>query len=495
MILDALKKANNSLNTTTKALCNEDLKSILNIHHFGLDEALSIANNGSKFSNPITYLKFKIIDTLKDFSFTKKILGEYFKTQLSLIDEAISNPLVRKEILKENIFKINNEEKHMKVEDFIDVIVLHAEGVKEGTDSVMTAMNVKNSTLGIKRKVMNPFNGIVMDLEMQHEQEHTMHGNRVFTMDKEFHDIHSLYIVQVMTNNNRSLNVSEDEKYNKLVNFEFTLYHELAHTSYNQMSKTKTDDRNLKEIHSDLSSIIKVIKNHNMSGSEALHLCEEIFKFRTESPSKSQYFDKVPTIREHFTELGIISFTSTLSKKMDKIKELKDSEIGDFVETFIQESMKKEINVLPVMENKEAFVKELLNNYIKDNIGSDVNRYMDMHVYSTVAKTKLFEKGQFKVKELYNEMTKENTYAKIKDNMFQNMMSNDVILTDIYLQNRQLNVGHHKVFIENVIKAMPAGRQLGIDVFEKFEDYKKDIQALKVISKNVNESSLKIKPN
>lgn len=72
MILDALQKVNSSLNNTSKSLMNEDLKSILNIHHFGLDEALQIANNGKKFSNPITYLKFKVIDALKDLELSKK---------------------------------------------------------------------------------------------------------------------------------------------------------------------------------------------------------------------------------------------------------------------------------------------------------------------------------------------------------------------------------------------------------------------------------------
>lgn len=473
MILDALKKVNSSLNSTTKDLLNEDLKSILNIHHFGLDEALSIANNGHKLSNPITYLKFKIIDAVKDLDLSKKVISSFFKSQLSKIDEAISNPLDRKALLMGNIFKPQNAETYFKAEDFLDVVAIHEEGLKEGTESVIASMRYAKS-LGVKTKILNPFNDIVFDLEMQTEREHSQHANRVFTMDKNYHDINSLYVVQLVTNNTESLNISDDENYNKLVKFEYVLYHELAHTSYNQMTKVKEDDGNTKEIHSDLCSIIKVIKNHDMTGPEALKLCSAIFNKRLESASQSQYFGEKPTLRDHFTETGLIHFTSSISRNMDKLKALRDNEIGDFVETFIQESVKQDMKILPPMENKPEFVKELVDKYIKENIGDNAKDLMNHHIHTEIVNTKFYEKGQFKLKEMYTPETMKMAHDKIKMNMFNNMMRDDNVLIDIYLQNRKQNIGTDKLFIEEVVKHMPAGRTLGFNAFEKFEMYKEN---------------------
>jgi len=494
MILDALKKANNSLNTTTKALCNEDLKSILNIHHFGLDEALAIANNGSRFSNPITYLKFKVIDAVKDFNLSKKILGSYFKTQLIKIEDAIENPIIRKQLLEETFFKTKNDINHLKVENFADVLALHEIGMQKGSDEVITAMRTINSKLGIKQKIMNPFSGIVVNLEMQQNETHTAHGNRVLTIDEKYHDVNALHVVQLTTNNDREFKLSDDSNYNKLVSFEFTLYHELAHTSYNQVSKTTEEDRNTKEIHSDLCSIVKMMKNHDLTPQESLKLCEEVFKYRLDTAAKATYFDKNPEIREHFTELGIIQFTSVLSRNTNKIKELKDNEIGDFVETFIQEASKKELKIMPEFINRKEFVTNLLNKYFRENIGDDLHKMMDFNVYVANGKTKLFEKNPYKTKDLYNEMKKDSIYEKMKNNMIDNLMNNDNILLDIYLQNKQLEIGKDKLFIDRLIKQMPQGRELGMDVFEKFENYKKDIQALNVISQKNNEPILKVRP-
>jgi len=471
MILDALKKVNNSLTATSKSLLNEDLKSILNIHHFGLSEALDIANTGNKLSNPITYLKFKLIDSLKDFDFSKKILGSYFKEQLSKIDDAINNPLARKEFLINNIFKAKNEEHYLKAETFADVAIIHETGLQEGNDKVISSMRFDNS-LGVKTKILNPFNDIVFDLEMQTDREYSNHGNRVFTMEKEYHDINALYVVQMKTNSNDSLNVSTDENYNKLINFEYVLYHELAHTSYNQMTKTREIDGNNKETHSDLCSIVKLIKNHDLSGKDTLNLCKEIFKKRLKSADTTQYFEQNPTMRVHFTEIGILDFTSSIAKQMDNIKKLKDNEIGDFVETFIQESMKRKPNILPEIEDKPAFVKNLLDKYLKENIGDDLNKLMNAHIHTEIVKTKFYEKGQFKLKELYTQETTELAYEKIKTNMYNSMMRDEKILTDIYMQNKAVELGAGNFFVSEVIKKMPEGRQLGIDAFEQFECYK-----------------------
>lgn len=493
MILDALQKVNSSLNNTSKSLMNEDLKSILNIHHFGLDEALQIANNGNKFSNPITYLKFKVIDALKDLELSKKILGSYFKTQLTKIEEAIENPLIRKDLLKQELFQVKNKENYVKVENFNDVLSLHAEGMKEATDKVMTSTNVLNAPLGVKTHIMNPFNNVVMDLEMQTERQHSLHNNRVFTLDTEYHDIHSLFVVQLKTNSDNKLNLTNDESKNKLLFFEFIVYHELAHTSYNQISKVKKEDSGIREMHSDLSSIIKMIKNHDLNEANAFKLCKEIFSFRLNSPSQSQYFSKDASIREHFTELSIVKFASILDSNMEKLKSLKDNEIGDFVETFLQEAKKQDLNILPKFEDKSIFVKSLVKNYIEENIGEESNRLMDSHIYSTLARTKFYQKSEFKLKELYNEMTREETYRRIQNTMCDNLMRNDDILTDVYLQNRKLTIGDDKLFVESYVKYLPEGKELSANVTQKYDLYNEMHNKIKTSSVISQSNSIKIK--
>lgn len=501
MILDALKKVNNSLNATSKALMNEDLKSILNIHHFGLDEALQIANNGNQFVNPISYIKFKVIDALKDLELSKKILGYYCKAQLTKIEEAIENPIIRQQLLEENLFKAKNNDKHIKVDSFIDVAILHEIGSQDGKDEVLTKYRTINSNLGIKRKVMNPFSGVVVDLEMQINKMHTTHENRVLIMDKKYHDVNALHVVQVTTQNDRSFNMSDDMNHNKLVSFEFTLYHELAHASYNQMSKTKEDDKNHKEVHSDLCAIVKIIKNHDLKTTDALNLCGEVFNYRLNSAITEQYFNVNNKVRDHFTEVGIIQFASIFSKIIDKVKNLKDNEISHFVETFIQEAQKKELKILPEPENKQEFVKKLLDKFIKENIGDTFHNIASFIAYGENIKAKLFQKNPYNTKDLYDDAKKENIYKKIKNNIFNNMMDNENILIDIYFQNKKLESGRNKLFIESLIRCMPDRSQLAADTFNKFELYKqlsvdlKSVKDIKINNKDADNLYVKIKPN
>lgn len=498
MILDALKKVNSSLNSTTKSLCNEDLKSILNIHHFGLDQALEIAKDGSKFSNPFTYLKFKVIDAIKDLEWSKKILGSYFKNQLVKIEEAIENPIVRQQLLEESLFKVKNNDNHMKLDTFADVAILHEIGSQQGQDQILNAYHVVSSELGTKRKVMNPFSGVVVDLEMQVDKEHSSHGNRLMTLDKQYHDVNALHVVQVTTQNARTFNLSDDQQYNNLVRFEFTLYHELAHASYNQMTKTKEEDRHTKEIHSDLCAIVKIIKNHDLSPKESLNLCGEVFNYRLDSASSDQYFNPNDTVREHFTEMGLVQFTSILSKNMDQVKKLKDTEISHFVETFIQEANTRELKALPEIENKKEFVTNLFDKYMEKIVGDDFKGIASFNAYAANARTKLFEKNPYNTRDLYDDVKKESIYSKMKGHLMDNLMTNNDILMDVYLQTRKLEVGKDKLFIETLMKHMPDGKQLGLDAFEKFDLYKKlsaDLNSIEPVKNKHNDSTgVKIKP-
>lgn len=499
MILDALKKSNSSLNNISKSLCNEDLKSVLNIHHHGLEEALKIANEGSRFSNPLTYLKFKVIDAVKDFNLSKKILGTYFKSQLLRIESAIKNPIERKQILENHLFKVNNDEYHLKVNNYEDIINVYHVGLQQARDKVLTKMNTFNDNLGIKRNVLNPFTNVVVSLEMQRHEENTMHGNRVIRLEKEYHDINSLHIVQVTTENKDMFKLTNDSYHNKLLNFEFTLYHELAHTSFNQMSKMTPSYSHGNEIHSDLCAIIKMIKNHDYTAKESFELCNEIFNYRLNTAVNDQYLEvDVPT-RTHFTEYGLIQFTSILSKFNDKIKDLKDNEITDFVETFMQEAQSREQKILPQIENKKEFVTNLVNKYFKENMGDDMNNILSFNAYHVNYKKTFFEKKPYKLKDLYNDIKKEVIFNDMKNIMIDNLMKSEQKLIDIYLQNRNLEVGKDKLFIESLIKHMPDGKKLGEDSFEKFELYKQFKKDLNQVEGNpiydkVEQRPKKVKP-
>lgn len=499
MILDALKKSNSSLNNISKSLCNEDLKSVLNIHHHGLEEALKIANEGSKFSNPLTYLKFKVIDAVKDLTLSKKLLGAYFKNQLLRIESAIENPIERKQLLESHLFNVKNDSNHLKVENFNDVVNIHELGKQEGVDKVLTAQRTFNQELGVKRNILNPFSDVVMSLEMQVHKEHTMHGNRVLRIEKEYHNINALHVVQLTTDNKDMFKLNDDKEYNKLINFEFTLYHELAHASFNQMSKMTDSYSNDNEIHSDLCSIIKMIKNHDYTAKESLALCHEIFNYRLNTASNDYYLEVNAPMRTHYTEFGLLQFTSILSKYNNQVKELKDNEITDFVETFMQEAQLREQKILPEMSNKKEFVSNLVENYFNKNMGEDMNNILSFNAYRVNYKKKMFEKKPYKLGDLYNDMKKGAIFDDMKNIMIDNLMNNDQMLLDVYLQNRNLAVGQDKLFIESLIKQMPEGRKLGEDTFEKFELYKQFKTELKQIEENpiivkVDQRSKKIKP-
>jgi len=484
MILDALKKSNSSLNNISKSLCNEDLKSVLNIHHHGLEEALKIANEGSKFSNPLTYLKFKVIDAVKDLPLSKKILGAYFKNQLLKIDAAIENPIARKQLLESHLFNVNNDNNHLKVDTFDDITKIYEIGLQEGRDQVLTNMHTYNQKLGTKIKILNPYSDVVVNLEMQIHEDHTQHGNRVLRMEKEYHDINSLHVVQVTTENKNMFHLNDDEKFNKLVNFEFTLYHELAHASFNQISKMTEDYSNNNEIHSDICAIIKIIKNHDYNAKESLALCHEVFNYRMNSAANDQYLEINSPIRTHYTEFGLLQFTSILSRYNNNVKELKDSEISDFVETFMQEAQTKKQKILPEIQDKKEFVTNLVDKYLTQNMGDDMKSILTFNAYKVNYSKSFFEKKPYKLKDLYNEMKQDGIFEKMRNIMIDNLMNNEKALLDIYLQNRRIEMGKDRVFMESLIKQMPDVKKLGGDSFEKFELYKQFRQEVKQIEDN-----------
>ena len=86
----------------------------------------------------------------------------------------------------------------------------------------------------------------------------------------------------------------------------------------------------------------------------------------------------------------------------------------------------------------------------------------------------------------------------MKGHLMDNLMTNNDILMDVYLQTRKLEVGKDKLFIETLMKHMPDGKQLGLDAFEKFDLYKKlsaDLNSIEPVKNKHNDSTgVKIKP-
>lgn len=81
------------------------------------------------------------------------------------------------------------------------------------------------------------------------------------------------------------------------------------------------------------------------------------------------------------------------------------------------------------------------------------------------------------------------------------MMDNENILIDIYFQNKKLESGRNKLFIESIIRCMPDRSQLAADTFNKFELYKqlsvdlKSVKDIKINNKDADNLYVKIKPN
>lgn len=473
MILNTLEKLKTTISETVESLINEDLKTIVNINQNGIDNALSSVLDGSKLANPINYLRVKVLDGVKDFKIAQRLTSSYLQKQLNKLDVLIENPFERRSLIQKNLFKVNNPDNYISVNSFTDIKELHSLGDSEHNDLVISG--IKNLALkGIKKKIMNPFNGIVMNLELKKYEKTDPYQNQVIKIDEYAHDINKMHIIQIETHQKDKLNLTSNEDLNNLLGFEFTVYHELAHTTYNQISK-KDETKSYKgdnEIHSDISAIIKMIKNHDLSKESSIMLCKSIFEYRTKTHYEAHYFEKNVKTRDHFTELSIIDFSNVLEKKLDLIKSIPDNEIADFVEILIAENNKVNKNYLPNIENKEYVIDKLLNKYFDDVIGNDFDLLIRSFMFNKGLYKKMFTKMEFDFKDYITPEQQKEMLERVKINVLHNMKNDDKILMDIYMKVKINENKNADIFYDIKKRTFNQMENIAENVFNKFNEYK-----------------------
>ena len=455
------------LNTFKISLSIQD-KMLENIHIIKLlqdNDFKKVVENltGEKINNIGDFLKYRILNFIKNTKYIKNVIENDNEKFINIVKN-LENLEIRDKLI-DNIIEFqknkNNEAISLKSpEDWNDFLL---------------KIKSKDSLI---LNIINPFNNVTTSISMSLEKiENTsfLTTNTTKLYNKDLNDCFHVFLNK-STEKRVGFNIFDKEKERSLI-LEFTLAHELAHASYSQILRNKTN--NEKEINSDMVAIIKTIKNNNFNVYDSKNLCNFLLKYRSkqatykERQDGSGYMTGVPYNRTHFTEEAILNFKNIINEdNLDYIKNIKDIEISTFCELFYENSKKlnnyveKDFN----LSERQLVVETILNDpkffiTIKDDYDS-----------SHASGLSRFSYNSFEVMKKNYPATKEYI-DKINRNIMSVAKTNRSAFNDLYIiYNLRTNFKKYIEKTENV----PINQNLFNDIKEIFNNYKINKDNLKI---------------
>lgn len=123
------------------------------------------------------------------------------------------------------------------------------------------------------------------------------------------------------------------------INKGFTLYHELAHLSLNQQFLNYSSMFN--ENMSDISSVLKLIKEFDMDERASVNLVNDIIKWRSHTTFYSNFFEEDSDQKsiDHFTVMGLLELKNLIQNEFSKINNVLDLDIPIFSQVIARYSL------------------------------------------------------------------------------------------------------------------------------------------------------------
>lgn len=181
------------------------------------------------------------------------------------------------------------------------------------------------------------------------------------------------------------------EKEVKKINKQFTLYHELAHATgvqiFSMPKSLQPKSSILNETHSDLCSVIKIIKENDMNVEQSLALFETILIARSRSNGMGYNMFDIAGEKylPHMTHVGLLLLRDLIKNDLEYLKKIEDDEISKFswlvTEQAHQESYIKMLAEEHVVYSRDPeVVSDLLKEEIKNPkslLGIIVNKQIE----------------------------------------------------------------------------------------------------------------------
>lgn len=360
MLNSLTQKLNKSIQKNIQSLSKENLFSINLLKEVGLSTVITYIKDSFQFKD---YLSFRALNIFKN---EEEIQRKIQEDNTNLFNAIIKlSPHLADQYL-ESFFNLN---KSSNRESLI---------INSSNDIVQLSEDIFDAGEGsYDIKVLNPFTGNLIDTRFLSyekkpesiidssfmlpikEKEQIRDGDKTHIMNISMYDTY--FNKDVFT----SIKVIKPE----ILSLEFTLYHECAHASFAQMTNA---DKNKDEKNSDITAIIKIIKNHDLNQEDSQELCNNIIKYRIKTNPTNPYLEYTTDnkLRIHYTTDAILSLKNVIETELEEMKKIPDNKISRYSNFLIELNTKNESVIFgPSDHTKEidmVVIKKAIDDHHKE---------------------------------------------------------------------------------------------------------------------------------
>jgi hypothetical protein len=429
MNLEAIK-----INISIRNKIDENLHLIKLFKDNDFNSAIFNISKG-KIKTPQELIKYRILNFIKNTKFIENKIEEDNKNFIEYLKYE-ERKHIRNKIF-EDLTKENKNNNSINIdENFINKINLYSEEVY----NLFNPFNELNINLKF-------YDGDLKDLSF-------LSVNSTKIENKEVNESFSILINKNIRNrvNYKIFNIEYERNLITL----FTVLHECAHCSFTQILNT---EENFKEKHSDLSSLIYIIKMNDLDLENSKKLCNFILKYRSKTFTLKLKNYNSNKIRSHFTEDSLLIFKSFLTNdNLSYIKKIENKDICVFTEILLESCNKFDLFSNFEIEKRKILLESILEDplYFKQ-LKKD---YDFNHAYE-MAKI-----SNFSIQELKSNYPATNEFIKMfNKKIIQKCLIDDETFKDIFI-NYKL-----KTDFNNFINSVNLEIENVKNIKEKFESY------------------------
>lgn len=322
MLPSLVQKLSNSVH----CFVNENLLSVKMLRELGVNEVLETV---SEKTNVMDFLKIKFLNSVKNSELTNMSLKR-------------DNMIILESIYKKAPHIVDSVYERFFENNGVGVKTLPVETLEDRSNMLNLMQEAKGN---VKITIENPFTGHLIGTTLSSFNLNEGQGSAITADPRQYEKAKNI--------NNHTLELSDMSVFtlevegfksikgipSKQVAFDFVLYHELAHANYSQMSSVAHGDfykENHHEKNSDVSSLIKMIKEYDLNQEDAQSLCDMCIMCRVNT-SKDKEISRYASYTDcHYTEDAVFYLKKVVEADLDKVKSIPDKEIGRYVDFVIQ---------------------------------------------------------------------------------------------------------------------------------------------------------------
>lgn len=357
MINTLTDKINKSLQKNLQNLSEESLFTVKLIKEIGLENVL---NKIKEKINTSEFLNFRVLSIFQK----EKIKEETIKENRIKIDN---------KILFNEIIKLSPN----LADQYLEAFYKPKESSSRNgiiVDSKESVLALSNHAFSLKyrnynTKIVNPFTNNLIDSTFfnykKSKEFSAIYPARNRILDRDGDKSHSMKIsINGILRYKDFKPIKEMSPQNTA--FEFTIYHELAHASFPQMMNNYGTQS---EKNSDISAIIKMIKNHDLNQEEAQELCNNVISFRVNSNTIDLYdkYTKRAEVTSHYTEDALLSLKKVLETELEEVKKLPDDKICRYSNILVDLNRKNESVLFGLSEHVTKIDPNIISKAIEEH--------------------------------------------------------------------------------------------------------------------------------